>query len=103
MLLHFFTGLAVFLVLLSMLLMIPRQVGILRALETELQLVDRCDEGSQEACQRLTASEDLANKVLGETAAVEGTCLYVSEHGLAVKGKSGHVTDLGLKVLTLHA
>jgi hypothetical protein len=102
-LLNYFTGLAIFFVLLSMLLMLPRQVSILRALETELQLVDLCDEGDSPACQRLTASHDLAARVAGETSSVEGACLYVSEHGLAVKTRSGRVSDLSLKAAAIYA
>jgi hypothetical protein len=102
-LLNYFTGLAVFLVLMSMLLMLPRQVSILRALEKELQLVDLCEEGELSACQALTASHDLVARVSGETSAMEGTCLYVSEHGLAVKARSGHVSDLSLKAAALYA
>ena len=102
-LLNYFTGLAVFFVLMSMLLMIPRQMSILQALEKELHLVSLCEDGDLASCQELTASQDLVARVTGDTSSVEGTCLYVSDYGLALKAKTGHVTDLNLKSSVIYA
>ena len=80
-----------------MLLTIPRQVGILRALDRDLQLVEDCENGVESSCKELIASKDLVMKVKDGTASIEGTCLYMTEHGLAIRTPSGHVTDVNLK------
>lgn len=95
--LFYATGLAIFLILASMLLTIPRQVGILRALDKDLQLVEECESGIGSACEELTASQDLAMRVKDGTSSMEGTCLYMTEHGLAVRAPSGHVSDVSRK------
>lgn len=91
------TGLLIFLVLASMLLMLPKQTHILRFLDAELQMVEQCEAGDALACEALTASHDLTQRVSEGTSAMDGTCLYVSEHGLALRTRSGHVTDFKLK------
>lgn len=91
---HYFCGLALFLVLSSMLLTLPHQVGILRSLDRELQLAEDCESGSENACRQLKAPEELSAKVKRGTASWDGTCLFLSEEGLAVRAGSGHVSDV---------
>ena len=91
------TGLLIFFVLASMLLMLPKQTHILRFLDAELHMVEQCEAGDAQACQALTASHDLTQRVSEGTSAIDGTCLYVSEHGLALRTRTGHVTDFKVK------
>lgn len=77
-----------------MLLTLPSQVGILRSLDRELQHAEECENGSEHACRQLKAPEDLSAKVKQGTASWDGTCLFLSEEGLAVRAASGHVSDV---------
>jgi hypothetical protein len=92
--LPYFTGLAIFLILSSMLLTIPYQMKLLQGLDRELQRAEECESGSERSCKALEAPASLHLKVKEGTSSWEGMCLFISEEGVAVKTSRGHISDV---------
>lgn len=90
-----------FLLLAAMLLRLPSEAALIRALDLDMQLVEMCDEGDERACDMIQAEDAFQSKVCGETHKMEGACLYVTEKGVAVRAQSGRVADVATRASLL--
>lgn len=93
--------LVAFFVLAAMLLRLPSEAALIRALDVDMTLVEMCDDGDEKACDMLQSEESFQTRVCGETKQVQGTCLYVTEKGIAVRAQGGKVTDVSIRAALL--
>jgi len=84
-----------------MLLNLPGEGALIRALDIDMQLTELCDNGDENACDMIMADEAFRFRVDGETAAIKGACLYVTDRGVAVRTRGGHVADVAMRATLL--
>jgi len=89
---------AAFAVLVAMLLRLPREVAVIRAIDTHMTLDPLCsaeEDGALPACLQLSsASSQLVARVTAASKDVTETCLHASEGGIALRCPSGAVYDI---------
>ena len=83
-----------FLLLALMILQLPSEASLVRAMDLEMQLVKACEQGHETACSLIEAEDDFKQNVHIETQNMQGMCLYISEHGVAIKTQHGQVTNV---------
>ena len=67
------------------------------ALDVTLKLSELCDCGNEAACDMIGADDALKTRIGSAAEKLQGTCLYVSESGVAVRTQGGHVADVSLR------
>jgi hypothetical protein len=95
--------LAAFLLLTAMLVRLPSEAALIRALDVDMQLVELCDQGDERACDAIQAEDAFQTRVCGETDKMQGACLYVTEKGVAVRTHGGRVADVAVRAAMLLA
>ena len=95
------TCLSAFLIFAFMLLQLPYEASLVRAMDLEMQLVEACERGHDVACGLIEADQSFRHDVHVETENMQGTCLYVSNHGVALRTARGDVTDVMRKAAAL--
>ena len=93
--------LSAFLLFALMILQLPHEASLIRAMDLEMQLVKSCEQGHEAACQFIEAEDNFKQNVHMETEKMQGTCLYISEHGVAIRTQQGNVTNILEKAAAL--
>lgn len=93
--------LSAFLIFSLMILQLPYETSIIRTMDVQMQLVGACEHGDERACTLIDAAEEFKQKVHLETANMEGTCLYIAEHGVGIRTHHGTVTSINDKATAL--
>ena len=101
MLRHAITCLVAFFILACMLVRLPSEAALIRALDLDMHLVEMCDDGDERACDMIQADDVFQSRVFGETEKIQGACLYVTEKGVAVRAQGGRVADVAMRAAML--
>lgn len=94
-------GLLAFFLVAAMLIRLPLEAALIRALDLDMHLVELCDDGDERACSMLQADDVFKSRVCGATDKIEGACLYVTEKGVGVRAHGGLVADVARRALLL--
>jgi hypothetical protein len=94
-------GLLAFFLVAAMLIRLPSEAALIRALDLDMHLVELCDDGDERACSMLQADDVFKSRVCGATDKIEGACLYVTEKGVGVRAHGGLVADVARRALLL--
>ena len=94
-------GLLAFFLVAAMLIKLPAEAALIRALDLDMQLVELCDAGDERACNMIQADAVFESRVCGETEKMQGACLYVTEKGVAVRAQGGRVADVAMRAALL--
>jgi len=86
--------LSAFFIFALMILEIPYEAALIRAMDYDVQLVQSCEHGHAIACQNIDTDAAFKQKICTETESMQGTCLYISEHGVAIRTRHGSVTNV---------
>ena len=90
-----------FLLIGAMLIRLPSEAALIRALDLDMHLVELCDDGDERACSMIEADDVFKTRVCGATDKIEGACLYVTEKGIGVRAHGGLVADVARRAALL--
>jgi hypothetical protein len=88
----------------KMVLRLPNEAALIRALDTELRTCELCDQGDSEACELLDDTDDehdLKKKVHTATGDLPGMCLFLNGSEVAIRTQDGYVSNVTKKLKNL--
>lgn len=95
------TYLSAFFIFALMILQIPYEAALIRAMDYDVHLVQSCVHGHESVCRSIDSDAAFKQKICTETESMQGTCLYISEHGVAIRTQHGNVINVLDRVNTL--